>query len=119
MSLAAWNYFSIPLQPDWTYEQRQLLTSLSLSALSELPVDPSNEVADSELAAELGHRLYFDTRLSGNGSVSCASCHKPELMFTDGLPLAVGTDIGTRHTPSLVGISYSPVSYTHLRAHET
>jgi len=111
MSLAAWNYFSIPLQPDWTYEQRQLLTSLSLSALSELPVDPSNEVADSELAAELGHRLYFDTRLSGNGSVSCASCHKPELMFTDGLPLAVGTDIGTRHTPSLVGISYSPWFY--------
>jgi len=111
MSLAAWNYFSIPLQPDWTYEQRQLLTSLSLSALSELPVDPSNEVADSELAAELGHRLYFDTRLSGNGSVSCASCHKPELMFTDGLPLAVGTDIGTRHTPSLVGVSYSPWFY--------
>jgi len=111
MSLAAWNYFSIPLQPDWTYEQRQLLTSLSLSALSELPVDPSNEVADSELAAELGHGLYFDTRLSGNGSVSCASCHKPELMFTDGLPLAVGTDIGTRHTPSLVGVSYSPWFY--------
>ena len=111
VSLAAWNYFSIPLQPDWTDEQRQLLASLSLSALPELPADPSNTVADSELAAELGHALYFDTRLSGNGSVSCASCHKPELMFTDGLSLAVGTNIGPRHTPSLVGIAYSPWFY--------
>ena len=69
VSLAAWNYFSIPLQPDWTDEQRQLLASLSLSALPELPADPSNTVADSELAAELGHVLYFDTRLSGKRSV--------------------------------------------------
>ena len=32
-------------------------------------------------------------------------------MFTDGLPLAVGTSGGTRHTPSLVGLSYSPWFY--------
>ncbi len=111
IGLAAWNYVSLPVQTAWTLEQRQLLDSLALSALPELPEDPSNAVADSEPAAQFGHSLYFDTRLSGNGSVSCASCHKPELMFTDGLQLAVGVDVGPRHTPSLVGIAYSPWFY--------
>ncbi|MDD9890127.1 MAG: cytochrome-c peroxidase [Gammaproteobacteria bacterium] len=111
LGLAWWNFFSGPAQSNWTPAQRQLLESLSLSALPKLPEDPSNDVADLEAAAELGHRLYFDARLSSNGVVSCASCHKPELMFTDGLPLAIGVDIGSRHTPSLVGIAYSPWFY--------
>ena len=106
-----WNFIFAPVQANWTQNQRQLLDSLSLTKLPDLPVDPSNNVADLEEAAELGHLLYFDSRLSGNSSVSCASCHRPELMFTDGLPLAVGTDVGTRHTPSLVGIAYSPWFY--------
>jgi len=111
LGLAWWNFFSVPAPSNWTAEQRQLLNSLSLSELPGLSPDPSNDVADLETAAELGHLLYFDTRLSSNGAVSCASCHKPELMFTDGLPLAMGVDIGPRHTPSLVGIAYSPWFY--------
>ena len=55
--------------------------------------------------------MYFDTRLSSTGAVACATCHKPERMFTDGLKLAVGAGIGNRHTPSLVGLSYSPWFY--------
>lgn len=109
--LGIWNFLSPPLPQQWTTQQARLIQSLSLSKLAQLTTDPSNRVADSELAAEFGHALYFDTRLSGNGSVSCASCHQPELMFTDGLELAVGMGIGTRHTPSLVGLSYSPWFY--------
>lgn len=106
-----WNYLSLPGPSHWTETERQLLDSLSISQLLSLPPDPSNEIADSENAAEFGHALYFDTRLSANANVSCATCHKPELMFSDGLALAVGTDIGPRHTPSLVGIAYSPWFY--------
>ena len=70
-----WNFIFAPVQANWTQNQRQLLDSLSLTKLPDLPVDPSNNVADLEEAAELGHLLYFDSRLSGNSSVSCASCH--------------------------------------------
>lgn len=107
----AWNYLSIPGTTNWSEEELRLIASLSLDALPPLPPDPSNLVADDPAAAELGHRLYFDTRLSSNGQVACATCHKPELMFTDGLALAVGVDTGPMHTPSLVGLAYSPWFY--------
>lgn len=110
-AVAAWNYLSVPLATQWTEEQLKLITSLSLDTLPPLPVDPSNRVADDDDAAELGHHLYFDTRLSSNRAVSCATCHQPELMFTDGVPLAVGVNVGPRHAPSLVGLSYSPWFY--------
>lgn len=54
--------------------------------------------------AKLGHDLFFDTRLSADGTVSCATCHQPEHGFTDGRPLAVGLAQrkGTRNTPSVI-----------------
>lgn len=41
---------------------------------------------------ELGRRLFADTRLSGDGAISCQSCHDPARAFTDGLSRSVGTD---------------------------
>jgi len=107
----AWNYLAIPTSSSWSEEELRLIASLSLDALAPLPPDLSNAVADDPAAAELGHRLYFDTRLSSNGQVACASCHNPELMFTDGVALAVGVGVGPMHTPSLVGLAYSPWYY--------
>src|SRR5215471_17456828 len=40
--------------------------------------------------AYLGRLLYFDTRLSADGTVSCGTCHKPDLAFTDGLAVSTG-----------------------------
>jgi len=57
--------------------------------------------------AELGRRLFFDARLSGDAAISCASCHQPENGFTDGLPLSKaypGSD-GFRNTPTLINTS--------------
>ncbi len=107
----AWQQVSAPLPEYWSDSEVALIGSLSLTALPPLPADPSNAVADSEEAARLGRWLYFDPRLSANGRVACASCHQPALAFTDGLALAVGIDVGTRHTPSLIGLSYSPWYY--------
>ena len=107
----AWRYIPLPLPERWSEQEIQLIQSLALASLPDLPPDPSNRLADDPAATELGHRLYFDPRLSSNGKVACASCHQPELMFSDGLALAMGKSIGPRHTPSLVGIAYSPWFY--------
>ncbi|HEX8154043.1 MAG TPA: cytochrome c peroxidase, partial [Thermoanaerobaculia bacterium] len=46
---------------------------------------------------ELGRHLFYDARLSGNGTQSCASCHQQSRAFTDGRTTAVGST-GERHT---------------------
>lgn len=111
VGVIAWNYLALPVSREWSTQEVALIKSLSLAALPHPPENPSNAVANNEAAAELGHRLFFDTRMSSNGEVSCATCHQPQRMFTDGLPLALGMDIGTRNTPSLVGLVYSPWFY--------
>lgn len=107
----AWDYLALPVSREWSAQEIALIQTLSLTQLPPLAPDPSNAVSDDERAAELGHHLFFDTRMSANGNVSCATCHQPELMFTDGLPLAVGGSVGTHNTPSLVGLAYSPWYY--------
>jgi cytochrome c peroxidase len=73
----------------------------AMSPLPALPADPTNRVADSLAAAQLGHRLFFDKRLSPKG-ISCASCHDPVLAFTDAKPLAQGIATARRNTPTIL-----------------
>lgn len=70
--------------------------------------------ADNPMSAvkvELGRRLFYDKRLSGNQTQACASCHKQELAFTDGAAVATGST--GLHTPrasmSLVNVAYLTV----------
>ena len=96
----------------WTEDERRLIASLSIDRLPPLPPDPSNAVGDDPAAVALGHALYFDSGLSPDGAVSCASCHKPELYFTDGKARANVRGADTpRHTPSIVGVAYSDWFY--------
>ncbi len=57
---------------------------------------------------ELGRHLFYDTRLSGNGTQACATCHRQELAFTDGRALAVGSTGEThpRSAMSLINAAY-------------
>ena len=52
---------------------------------------------------DLGRYLFFDPILSGDGTVSCASCHQPEKGFSDGLDRSIGIEGQTvkRSAPSL------------------
>ncbi|MCK5623038.1 MAG: cytochrome-c peroxidase, partial [Alphaproteobacteria bacterium] len=54
--------------------------------------------------AELGKRLFYDVRLSGDSAISCATCHNPEKGFADGLPLskAYPGSEGFRNSPTLI-----------------
>jgi len=58
---------------------------------------------------ELGRQLFHDPRLSGDGTVSCASCHRPELAYTDGRSRAVGIreNIHPRSAMSLTNVAYN------------
>ena len=80
----------------------------------------------AELAADvarapivtLGQTLFFDTRLSRKGQVSCASCHLPQRAFTDGLALAVGEDklMGRRRSTPLLAAPFAPRLFWDGRA---
>lgn len=106
-----WWWRHLVVNGPWTAQELTLLRSLWLQTLPSLPPDPSNAVADMPQAATLGHWLFFDKRLSADGSVACASCHQPEQRFTDGLPTARALGTSARNTPSLVGVAYSPWFY--------
>src|ERR1700712_4109174 len=67
-----------PKRAHWSAKERALLRSLSLANAGPLPRDPSNRYADDSVAARFGQLLFFDTRLSSSGTVSCASCHVAE-----------------------------------------
>jgi cytochrome c peroxidase len=93
---------------EWTAEERAALRSLWIGELSPLPPDPTNRVADDPRAAAWGKLLFSDVRLSGNGKVSCATCHDPTRGFQDGQPLGRGVGTARRRTMSLVATAYSP-----------
>jgi cytochrome c peroxidase len=91
--------------PRWSAEERAILKGLALASLPTPPPDPSNRYADDARSAALGARLFADTRLSANGAVSCASCHRAELAFTDGLPTSVGVGQVARNAQTLLGVA--------------
>ena len=72
----------------------------------EYPADNPNNAA----AASLGERLFFDPILSVDSSISCGSCHKPELGFAtnDRVTPGVGGVLGKRNSPSLLNVGYQP-----------
>jgi cytochrome c peroxidase len=103
-------------QGRWSAQERETLRSLSLASLGPVPADPSNRYADDTSAARLGQHLFFDTRLSANGRVSCASCHVPARDFQDGKPLADGVGRTARRTMPVAGTAYSPWQFWDGRA---
>lgn len=111
VALIVWWQYRQDEVASWTDADVAVLRSLWLESLPELPPDPSNAVADNPQAAELGQLLFFDTRLSANGAVSCATCHQPARHFTDGLPKGQAIGLSKRNTPSIVGTAYSPWLY--------
>lgn len=66
--------------------------------------DTTNRVSGSSEAVAFGRRLFFDTRLSSNGAVSCATCHQPEKFWTDGRALGKGLEEVDRNTPTIANV---------------
>ncbi len=68
--------------------------------------------------AELGKKLFFDTRLSRDGTVSCATCHDPQRAFSDGRTVARGVDgiEGVRNAPAIINRGYGKSFFWDGRA---
>lgn len=73
---------------------------------------PSMYIPQDNLLTEegvlLGRHLFYDPILSVDSTISCSSCHLPELGFTDGRPLAIGVEgrVGRRSSMSLINIGF-------------
>jgi cytochrome c peroxidase len=70
-------------------------------------LDPSNRVSGKPAAIDLGRRLFFDARLSASGTISCATCHKPNLGWTDGKVTAGGLARLDRNTQSIADAGFN------------
>jgi cytochrome c peroxidase len=101
----------------------RLLALLVLALLKPLlgldlymPVPEANPLTRDKVA--LGRRLFFDKRLSRDGTLACASCHDPRLAFSDGRVVARGIHgaQGTRNAPALINRGYGSSFFWDGRA---
>jgi cytochrome c peroxidase len=78
---------------------------------------PGNNAVTVE-KVDLGRELFFDKRLSVDGTVSCATCHDPDRAFTDGKALAegVGGRRGPRNSPTLLNAMFNSGQFWDGRA---
>ena len=81
-----------------------------------LPIPEDNPITDEKIA--LGRALYFDPRLSIDGTVSCATCHDPKEGWSNGEAVAtgVGGQRGGRSSPTVINAAYSPFQFWDGRA---
>ena len=91
--------------PSPALEERARAAIARLERAPEPEADPTNRVAGSDRAAELGQALFFDPRASADGSVSCASCHDPAAGFTTRDARAKGLGQTTRNAPTLLDVA--------------
>ncbi len=82
----------------------------------QIPFPSSNLF--SEAKYQLGKQLYFDPRLSGSGTMSCASCHNSEHSWTDGRPRALGhgNKILDRKSPTILNMAWGTSFFWDGRA---
>lgn len=85
-----------------------ILFGLGIAALETAGNSASGTTTDipSQALVSLGEQLFRSPLLSGDGSISCQSCHIPALGFSGDRPLAVGVTgfVSSRHAPSLLGL---------------
>jgi cytochrome c peroxidase len=85
---------------------------------ADIPFPENNPY--SAASALLGKTLFFDTRLSHSGVMSCASCHNPGFSWTDGNPKGVGNrhQILARKTPTLLNLTWDELFFWDGRAED-
>jgi cytochrome c peroxidase len=78
---------------------------------------PSDNPQTSE-KIDLGQKLFFDGRLSADGTVACSTCHDPARAFTDGRPVSVGIKgrAGQRNAPTILNALYNKTQFWDGRA---
>ncbi len=77
-----------------------------LDPMGEIPHPADNPGTPAKI--ELGKKLFFDRRLSGDGTMSCATCHDPQQGFGDGLDISQNypTTRNWRNAPTILNVAF-------------
>ncbi|MDI4233217.1 cytochrome c peroxidase [Bradyrhizobium sp. Arg237L] len=81
------------------------------AALTASAIPPASPLTPAAVA--LGEKLFFDGRLSDDGTVACATCHDPARAFTDGRPVSIGIHgrAGQRNAPTVLNALYNKTQF--------
>jgi len=84
--------------------------------LPEVPVPDDNPMSAEKVA--LGKMLYFDKRLSKDGTISCATCHDPSTAWAEHTPTSTGINkaVGGANSPSVANAAYGKTQFWDGRA---
>lgn len=105
------------LLADHKNNSKVLALQIPLGLDAQLQYIPEDNPLTAE-KVELGRMLYFDKRLSADNSVACASCHNPQLGFTDGKAVSTGINgqKGGRSAPAVINRLFSDAQFWDGRA---
>lgn len=84
--------------------------------LPPVPIPPDNPMTKAKV--ELGKMLYFDTRLSADRTISCATCHDPQKAWAEDRPTSVGFkgQLGPVNSPTVINTAYARLLFWDGRA---
>jgi len=88
-----------------------------LESVKTVPFPAANPQTPEKI--ELGRKLFFDRRLSGDGTMSCSTCHDPEKGYSDDLAISLSypTTRNWRNSPTLINIGFQKFLFHDGRAH--
>lgn len=107
---------SEPPQPPITSAEALSVGPQQIGNLPPVPVPPDNPQTTAKIL--LGKKLYFDTRLSKDNTISCATCHDPAKGWSDAGPTSKGIkdQLGGRRSPPVVNSAYNLLQFWDGRA---
>jgi cytochrome c peroxidase len=106
-----------PIPPAGALAKPRSLKQVGLPVELTRTVMPADNPSTPE-EIDLGQKLFFEGRLSADGTVACATCHDPARAFTDGRPTSVGIHgrTGKRNAPTVLNALYSKTQFWDGRA---
>jgi cytochrome c peroxidase len=106
-----------PIPPASPLAAPKSLQQVGVPVQATLAAVPADNPQTPDKVA-LGEKLFFDGRLSQDGSVACSTCHDPAKAFTDGRPVSIGIKgrQGQRNSPTILNALYNKFQFWDGRA---